>query len=231
MTVQQNSAFQHTAQVAKRPAIVGLPHELSAYRVGEFLRLLKRVNDMRRLAAYRWYTGGKVFYEALGEAITNELLAFEPGLYFADGWKQPIQWPEPCAAVAICYGRKRLFDSPRDLLPHWLEQIETGAQIALDRGRHERRTNAQLGRLLGLKESVKLELELWQLRAADVTPEQHKAIMQEIWNYNRRKRRHAAPMKRGPQAESVAASAKAMGIKPDTLRKRMRKAQNAQGSA
>ncbi|MGJ0505671.1 MAG: hypothetical protein ACR652_00770 [Methylocystis sp.] len=132
-----------------------------------------------------------------------------------------VRWPQVSAAVVLCYGAHRLFDRPDQAPPEILAAVKQGVADALSSGRRVRYTASDIGRALGVTAAEKLAAEAWSVEAVDVTSEEWAEIMRHRRNEKQRARRRAKGM---PSiAQSIAAQARALGIKPNTLRTHLRR--------
>lgn len=205
------------------------------------LATLSRVGGLQRLARGRLSDPlDSAWWRTWAMHVTNELRAAAPGVHVerhseTDVINLPferktvtktrvkrITWPAPNVAVILCYGKHRLFDRLEDAPPEIVTAAALGVADGLARGRRIRFTAEDIGHALRITAAEKLAAKAWQVACCDLTPEQWAALMLERENDNQRQRRRKKNVQ--PREESVAAMARAAGVKPDTMRARLRRA-------
>ncbi|MFO1101319.1 MAG: hypothetical protein U1E20_00265 [Methylocystis sp.] len=200
----------------------------------------RRVGDLQRIARRRLNDPpDSAWWRRLGYYAGNELLAATPGDHVDRRSEtqvtdrrfdrttttttrvRVIRWPAPNAAVALCYGRHRLFDTLDQAPPEIATAVEAGVADAIARGRRIRFTAEDIGRALQITAAEKLAAEAWQV-GCDLSAEEWAEIIRQRRADKQRERRRKDGV--ALREESVAAMARAAGVKPDTMRARLRRA-------
>jgi hypothetical protein len=167
-------------------------------------------------------------------ATVNETLAIPSGVHIIDGARQT--WAAANAATALCFGKNAAFEAVSQVPQHILAEVEAGAAEALAVGAHLLTDGASLGRAVGLTHELREELKTWLIWPAGATRDGLTARAAdraaERWAKDRerkqKQRRDSGMIDRTEyEANSIAAQARVLGIKPDTLRARLRRAAGA----
>jgi hypothetical protein len=199
-------------------------------RVGDLQRLARgRLNDLE-FDWRKWadFVSNELMAAAQGDHVDRQVETHAVGCHFDSTTvvktrTRRISWPKPCAATILCYGRHRLFDRLEDAPPAIVTDVEAGAADALARGRRIRFTADDIARALGITAAEKIAARAWQVGAVDVTAEEWGKIIRERRAEQKRKSRRQQGAT--PREDCVAALARAAGVKPDTMRARLRRAQ------
>lgn len=167
-------------------------------------------------------------WRGLGKTCANDLLYLPSGRYrLPDGSVLP--WGSPNAAAILCHGKNAPFESLEAVPPNVLEQVEAGVADALTVGAHVIEDGLIVGRRLAQTDSMRRALRVWLLWPADMSRAEFEGRRDNRGSkaaVAKREKRRAAGMKPREQyeGESIAAMARAIGVKPDTLRARLRRA-------
>lgn len=198
-----------------------------------------RIADLQRIARGRLNDRG-FDWRKFADFVCNEMLAAAPGEHVdhhseIDVIDRPfdrttvtktrtrrITWPTPCAATVLCYGRHRLFETIDQAPPAIVADVEAGVADALAPGRRIRFSGDDIGRALGITAEEKLAAKAWQIGAVDVSAEEWAEIIRKRRADQQRRRRRKQGL--APHDDSIAAMARAAGIRPDTMRARLRRA-------
>jgi hypothetical protein len=166
-----------------------------------------------------------------GKEVTNETMAIPGGVHFIDG--ERVTWATANAATALCYGRNAPFATLSDVPPEILAEVEAGAAEALAVGAHLLTNGAALGRAIGMTWELREELKCWLIWPAGATSddlsarrEARAAERKAKDRIRKQQQRRAKGManRTDYETQSIAADARKLGLKPDTLRARLRRA-------
>lgn len=160
-------------------------------------------------------------------AVVNETMFLDAGEYDADGTK--TGWMAANATTALCYGKNAPFLVMSEVPDPIRTECEAGAKDALKHGVHLLTDGATLGRAIGLTWQLQEELKTWLVWPAGATADdleaRRKARAAERKSKDRiRKQQQRREEGMTARRESIAAQARELGIKPNTLRTRLRRA-------
>ena len=183
------------------------PRLLTAITVAD-LRAVARFHVENGLCGFAWFT--------LGHVAGSLLRRFEPSR----------TWPE-CTPETILGMRLdpclRVFPTRADVPPPVIEALERG--IAHSRDNPSTPGQDKLADLFGVNLDMRKELRLRMIGATDVRYAARKEAAKERRREHDKARKKAQRQDQGatPREQSIAATARAMGIEPDTLWRRLKR--------
>lgn len=205
------------------------------------LAVLNRVGSLQRLARPRRSDPpDPAWWRKWAMHTCNELLAAAPGVHIdrqvethvtgrpfdrtttTTTRARRITWPTPCAATVLCYGCNALFATIDEAPAEILAAVRAGVAEALARGRRVRYSGDDIARALGITAAEKIAARAWQIGAVDVTLAEWSEIIRK--RRAEQQRRYRREQGSTPRDESVATMARAIGVKPNSLQKRLRRA-------
>ena len=160
-------------------------------------------------------------WRKLGYLSANEKRQFHPGRYQVEGLRGVQGWTGASVASILYHGKNPIFDDDEEA-PRWIvDEIKAGIADAPPDEKHHPMTGQDFAKALGVTAADRERHKVWLIGANDRTQSELHADAKARREQRRADKRRDAGMT--PRAESTAAEARRLGIKPATAQARLRR--------